>query len=394
MLRGERDCEGGAFLSSLMLKRVLIIAGEASGDLHGAGVVRELKKRIPDIDIFGIGGDRMRKEGMETVVHISSMSFMGFAEVVKNLPFIRKVERLLESLLSTRPPDVVVLIDYPGFNLRFARRVKKKDIAVLYYISPQVWAWHRSRVKKMKGTIDRMLVVFPFEVPIYEKEGIPVQFVGHPLVESIGSTLGRGEFCARYSLMESKKILALLPGSRLQEIEKILPTMIEAALTLQRKDNVQPVVGVAPNLGSEVMRRFVPADYGFPLVENGTYDLMASADAAIVTSGTATLEAGWFGTPMAVVYKTSPLTYFIGSALVDVPHIGLVNIVAEKGIVPEFIQGDMTAQNLVSSIRKILYDIEYGIAMRKELAIIKERLQGPGASGRVAEQVIELGEAA
>jgi lipid-A-disaccharide synthase len=386
--------EDRVFLPSFMLKRVLIIAGEASGDLHGAGVVRELKKRIPDLDIFGIGGDRMRREGMETVIHISSMSFMGFAEVVRNLPFIRKVERMLESLLSTRPPDVVVLIDYPGFNLRFARRVKRKGIAILYYISPQVWAWHRSRVKKMKGIIDRMLVVFPFEVPFYEKEGIPVQFVGHPLVESIGLTLSRPKFCTRHNLRESKKILALLPGSRLQEIERILPTMIKAARELQHKDDVQPVVGVSSNLGSEVMRRYIPEDCGFPLVENGTYDLMASADAAIVTSGTATLETGWFGTPMAVVYKTSPLTFLIGRMLVDVPHIGLVNIVAGKGIVPEFIQGDMTSENLVAAIRKILADVEYGAVMRKELAIIKQKLEGPGASSRVAEQVIALGEAA
>ncbi len=394
MSRKSGNCESGASWLLPMLKRVLIVAGEASGDLHGAGVVRELKHRIPDLDVFGIGGDRMRKEGMETVVHISSMSFMGFAEVVRNLPFIRKVERMLESLLSTRRPDVVVLIDYPGFNLRFARRVKKRGIAILYYISPQVWAWHRTRVKKMKGIVDRMLVVFPFEVPFYESEGIPVQFVGHPLVESIGSTLSRAEFCARHNLKESRKILALLPGSRLQEIERILPTMIKAALELHQNDDVQPVIGIAPNLESAVLRRYVQESPGITLLENGTYDLMASADAAIVTSGTATLETGWFGTPMVVVYKTSPLTFLIGRILVDVPHIGLVNIVAEKGIVPEFIQREMTSKNLIAAIRKILNDYEYGTRMRNELAVIKQRLGAPGASHRVAEQVIALGEAA
>lgn len=212
-----------------MLGRVMMIAGEASGDLHGSGVVRELKSRLPAVDVFGVGGDRMKAEGMELVHHISGLSFMGFMEVLKNLSTINELGRKLEALLDARRPDVVVLIDYPGFNLRFAKKAKQLNIKVLYYISPQVWAWHKGRVKKMRSLVDRMKVVFPFEVEIYKNEGIDVEFVGHPLAESIGSQISRDEFFSVNGFDREKKLLALLPGSRKQEIENIFPTMLETA---------------------------------------------------------------------------------------------------------------------------------------------------------------------
>ena len=376
------------------VKRILILAGEASGDLHGSRVVHELKKRIEGLDVFGIGGEKMQAEGMEIVFHISAMSFMGFAEVVQNIPFIRRVERTLDGLLETRRPDVVILIDYPGFNLRFAKRAKRHGLPILYYISPQVWAWHRSRVKKMKGVVDKMLVVFPFEETLYEREGIPVRFVGHPLAESIRATGSRDEFCARHKLDPQKKILALLPGSRLQEIERILPTMRDAAAELKNTRQIQPVLGVASNLGRDVIQRYSVREAGITLVEKETYNLMSAADAAIVTSGTATLETGWFGTPMAVVYKTSAITYLIGRMLVAIPYVGLVNIVAGKGIVPELIQGKLTTKNLVTVVGKMLADETYAAGIRTELSIIKEKLSGEGASSNVAEEAILLGEAA
>jgi lipid-A-disaccharide synthase len=371
-----------------------MVAGEASGDLHGSGVVRELRKRVPSLEIFGIGGDRMQEEGMELLYHISAMSFMGFAEVVRNIRFIRAVERHLAREMARRRPDVVVLIDYPGFNLRLAQRARRAGIRVLYYISPQVWAWHKNRVQQMRSCVDSIKVVFPFEVDIYRNEGMDAEFVGHPLVERIGSTLSRTEFRERYRMVPGKKILALLPGSRPQEISTIFPTMLQAAERLRTALDLEVAVGVAPNLGAGFLRPYLPQGSPIHCIEHGTYDLMAHADAAIVTSGTATLETGWFGTPMAVVYRTSAITFFIGRMLVDVPHIGLVNIVAGKRIVPEFIQGEMTAANLEIAVGRMLRDQSYASDLRHELAVIRTKLDGPGASARVAEGILRLAEAA
>jgi len=282
-----------------------------------------------------------------------------------------------------------VLIDYPGFNLRFAKRAARKGIPVLYYISPQVWAWHRSRVRKMKGSVRSMKVVFPFEVDIYRNEGMDVEFVGHPIVERIGCRTSREEFFALHGFDPRKKLLALLPGSRLQEIQHILPVMLEAARLLSDNGHVQVALGVAPNLGVSPILPHLKEGSGVTLVENATYDLMAHADAAVVTSGTATLETGWFGTPMVVVYKTSPVTFFIGRLLVSVPYIGLVNIVAGKKVAPELIQRELTAQNLVKTVQPLLNDGVSVAAMRTELSVIRERLGKPGASRLVAKEILK-----
>ncbi len=377
-----------------MVHRVMIIAGEVSGDLHGAGVVKELIRRFPTIDVFGIGGEKMKAEGMQLIYHISNFSFMGFVEVVKHLSFIREVEHELDRLLVLRRPEVLVLIDYPGFNLRFAKRAKARGIKVLYYISPQVWAWHKSRLKQMKTLVDRMKVVFPFEVDLYRKEGIEVEFVGHPLAESIGSETTRNEFVELHGLDAAGKILALLPGSRKQEIEMIFPAMVDTAMRLQQGRSLNVVVGIAPNLDPALLQGMVPSDASFTFVQNVTYDLMKNADAAIVTSGTATLETGWFGTPMAVVYKTSPVTYFLGRMLVNVTNIGLVNIVAGEEVVPEFIQNRMTPSNLVGAVGRMLDDNAYAGEMRRKLAVIKTRLGSSGAAGRVVDGIVELAGAA
>ena len=377
-----------------MVDRVMMIAGEASGDLHGSGVVRELKKRVPSIDVFGMGGDKMEAEGMELIYHMSSLCLMGFVEVLKNIPMIRSVEQELEGLLDQRKPEVVVLIDYPGFNLRFARKAKEHGVKVLYYISPQVWAWNKRRVKKMKRVVDKMDVVFPFEVDIYTQENIDVEFVGHPLAETLHSSRSRESFFQKHKFNVSNKLLGLFPGSRPQEIKDILPTLVAAASKLQRIHSVQVGIGVAPNLSLDLYNRFTRGDSSITLIENGTYDLMEHSDAIIVASGTATLESGWFGTPMVVVYRTSPVTFFIGRLLVNVPHIGLVNIVAGKPVVPEFVQHEMNPENLVNSVSRILQDEAYAQAMRAELSIVKKKLGAPGASGRVADGIIALGQAA
>jgi len=267
-----------------MVDRVMMIAGEASGDLHGSGVVRELKKRVPSIDVFGMGGDKMEAEGMELIYHMSRLCLMGFVEVLKNIPMIRSVERELEGLLDQRKPAVVVLIDYPGFNLRFARKAKEHGIKVLYYISPQVWAWNKRRVKKMKRVVDKMDVVFPFEVDIYTQENIDVEFVGHPLAETLRSSCSRESFFQKHKFNVSNKLLGLFPGSRPQEIKDILPTLVAAASKLQRIHSVQVGIGVAPNLSLDLYNRFTRGDCSITLIENGTYDLMEHSDAIIVAS--------------------------------------------------------------------------------------------------------------
>lgn len=372
----------------MAVRRVMMIAGEASGDMHAAGVVRELKRHDPSMDVFGMGGENMAREGMELAVHMSHMAFMGFVEVVRHLRTILRVQGALEQEMDRRAPDVVVLVDYPGFNLRFAQVAKRRNIPVLYYISPQVWAWHRGRVKKMKHLVDKMHVIFPFESEIYEAEGIPVEFVGHPLVERLAVGTTREEFFRGHGLAPEKKLLGLFPGSRVQEIHHILPTMVKAARELSSVMDIQVAVGVAPNLGREALSSYVPPSSGIALIEHATYDLMLHADAAIVTSGTATLEAGWFGTPMAVVYKTSSLTYAIGRMLVDVNHISLVNIVAGRGIVPELLQHDCTPGRLAATMGPLLADAAAASAMRKDLALVRERLGAGGASARVAASII------
>lgn len=272
-----------------MVQRVMIIAGEASGDLHGAGVVRELKRLSPDVDVYGVGGDKMKREGMDIIYHLRELGFMGFMEVLKHLPFIKTMEYTLEQIVKFKKPDVLILIDYPGFNLRFARIAKRYGVKIVYYISPQVWAWHKSRLKKIRLLVDKMLVIFPFEEAFYRAEGIDAEFVGHPLLEVLESKLDRKNFCKRFSLDQQKPIIALLPGSRKQEIDHIFPEMLSAARMISLQNDAQIVVGVAPTLEEEYFRTLYNIkDVHF--IKGLTYEVMANADFAFVTSGTATLE--------------------------------------------------------------------------------------------------------
>jgi len=370
-------------------KRVMIIAGEASGDLHGSGVVRELKRLSPGIDVYGVGGDKMKHEGMENIYHINELGFMGFTEVLKHLPFIKAMEHALGQIVKFKRPDVLLLIDYPGFNLRFARIARQYNVKIVYYISPQVWAWHKSRVKKMKALVDKMLVIFPFEVDFYRAEGINAEFVGHPLLESLEPTLDRKSFCKRFELDGQKKILALLPGSRRQEIERIFPVMLNAARKVAAEKDIEIVIGAAPTIEEQYFRTLYNLN-DTHLIAGLTYDVMANADFAFVASGTATLETACFGTPMFVVYKTSFLTYCIGRLLVRVKNIGLVNIVAGKTIAPEFIQYRANAKELASSALRLLGDEKRLIDMKTELSKVKGMLGSIGASRKVAERILEI----
>jgi len=372
-----------------MLRRVMIIAGEASGDLHGSGVVRELKRLHHNVDIYGVGGERMRQEGMHLIYHIRELGFMGFAEVLKHLPFIKVMQHTLEQILKFKKTDVLVLIDYPGFNLRFARIAKKYGVKIVYYISPQIWAWHKSRIKQIRELVDKMLVIFPFEVDIYRAEGVDVEFVGHPLLEVLESHMDRTSFCKRYGIDPRHKILGLLPGSRRQEIENIFPVMLSAAKQVAYELDMEIAVAVAPTLEENYFRTFYALE-GIHLVSGATYDLMKHSDFAIVTSGTATLETACFETPMIVVYKTSWLTYLIGRLLIRLRNIGLVNIVAGKRIVPEFVQHSASARNLAREALRILKNESRLSQMKADLASFKSRLGEAGASRKVAERILQL----
>ncbi len=366
----------------------MILAGEASGDLHGAGVVRALRELSPGIEVFGMGGDQMRAEGMDVLVDIRKMAFMGFVEVVRNLRTVFAAERVLGAAMEERRPEAVLLIDYPGFNLRFARRARKAGVAVFYYISPQVWAWHKSRIHTIRELVDRMHVIFPFEETLYREAGVPVTFVGHPLVERLEPLADRAAWLREQGFDPARPLLGLFPGSRTQEIERILPAMVQAARTLATGGACQVAIGRAAILAPGVIERHVPADAGIRIVDRGTHELMQCSTAALVTSGTATLEVGWYGTPFVVVYRTSPVTFAIGRRLVQVKHIGLVNIVAERTLVPELVQGDCTPERMVQEVGPMVFDTAVHARVHASLGVIRQRLGGPGASRRVAASIL------
>lgn len=367
----------------------MIVTGEASGEMYGSRVVRALKKIDPTIHIFGIGGDLMQLEGMELLAHIRDMSFMGLIEVAKHYPWLRKVFRRCVRELILRKPDTLLVIDYPGFNLKLAKKARKNGVRVVYYISPQVWAWGKNRVTKMKSLIDQFAVIFPFEKEIYEKAGIPVSFVGHPLMEILEFNTSRKEFLQNHSLPD-EKILALFPGSRKQEINKLLPTMIEAAERLCESFPCTIAIGVTLHVPLEFYHNLLLNHPDIHLISSATQALMEHAHAAIVTSGTATVETAIYQIPMAIVYKTSRVTYEIFKRLVSVNHIGMVNILAGKTIVPELIQHECTVENLVREMRPLLIDEQRRSEVIHDLGSIREKFGKPGASARVAQMVLQL----
>lgn len=370
----------------------MIIAGEASGEMHGAGVVLALKARRPEIEVFGIGGDQMGKAGCALIYHIRDFSIMGITEVVRHLPFIRKVLRRLERLLQSQPPDLLILIDYPDFNLRVARKARKHGIPVLYYISPQVWAWRARRIHTIARLVDCMAVIFPFEVELYEKAGAKVVFVGHPLLDILESRRTRADFCARAGLDPDRKIVGILPGSRTMELDRMLPTMVETLKSVQRElPEVQGVIGLAPTVSRTDIEQYHEGHAKeISIVENDTYEIMNHSDLLLVTSGTATLESAYFGTPLIVLYRMSRLSWWIARYLVNIPDIGLVNVLAGHRIVPEFLQNEVDPKILSPVVIELLRTPRKRQAMTQKMQEVKKRLGTPGASSRVAELALGM----
>lgn len=369
---------------------ILIIAGEASGDLHGARLVQALKAASPDSHIFGIGGDGMAAAGMELLFHIRDMAVVGFSEVIRHLPFLRKVMATLIAETERRQPGVAILIDYPGFNLRLAKRLRERGIKILYYIAPQVWAWGAKRIPQMAKLVDEMAVVFPFEAPLFSNAGLRTHFVGHPLLEGLSPKLTQQDFFSVNGFVKHKPLLGLLPGSRQHEITRLLPDMIATAQLLRaRHPDLQIGVGQAPTLPESLYRQFI-AHHEIKLIPNGTYELMRDSTACIVCSGTATLETACFGTPLAIVYRVSRLSYEIGRRVVKLPYIGLVNVVAGRKIAPEFVQNDFRPQAVAEALSPYLQHSQKREQFCRELAQMRNHLGTPGASQRTAAIALRL----
>lgn len=374
-----------------MNKKIMVIAGEASGDQHGAGLVRECKKLNPNLSFTGIGGDKMRAEGVETLVDVSELGVVGFVEVIKHLPTIYKTFKKIEAELKNNPPDLLVLVDYPGFNLRLAKVAKKLGIKVLYYISPQVWAWRQGRVKNIAKVVDHMAVIFPFEVDFYTKYNVPVTYVGHPLTHEVKSQFTKLEAQKAFNLDLAKKTVAILPGSRKGELSRLLPTMLDTVKLLADKHNdLQFILLQAPTIFDDYLKEFLK-DFTVPLriVKNKTYDVMQAADAVIVASGTATLETALMKTPMVVIYKIAPLTAMIAKHLIKIDNIALCNIVAGERVVPELLQDAATPEAIAKEIEILLYDATQRTMIIEKLAKIRDKMGVEDGSKNVAKLVIK-----
>ena len=357
-------------------KNVLIIAGEVSGDLHGASLIHELKKLDSSLKIFGVGGNKMQAEGMELIYHIDKMAFLGFVEVVKHLPFIKKVQRDIIDEVKKRKVRDVVLIDYPGFNLSIAKKLKelepKLKLELIYYITPQVWAWGKGRVNKIRELFKKVLVVFPFEEKFFKSKNVNTEFVGHPLIQEIKGYdfISRDLLNDKFDLDSAKDILLILPGSRKQEVKSIFPEAIKAANKLSKQFNLQTVVACSSSIDEQVFYELTDQQ-NFKVVKDHTYDLLKHSKFGIVKSGTSTLEAGLMELPMVIIYKTSMLTYKIGKSLVKIKNIGMANIVLDEQVVPELIQNDANAENIYDEAKNILSDDDVYADIKRKLSRIK-----------------------
>ncbi len=370
-------------------KRVMIVAGEASGDIYGAGLVRAVQATDPAFSFFGIGGPRMREAGCETLVDSADMAVVGLVEVLKHFDVIAAAFLKLKKILLETPPDLLILIDYPGFNLRLAKVAKKAGVKVLYYISPQIWAWRQGRVKKIKRLVDHMAVILPFEAPFYQQAGVPVSFVGHPMADLVEVSLTREQAATSFGLDPSRQVVGLFPGSRRSEVSRLLPVILGAAgLLKQRFPTIQFVLPLASTLSDDDLVPWLEGcDLPITVTRERIHDLMRACDAVISVSGTVTLEVALVGTPLVIIYKLSPITFQLAKRLVKVEHIGLCNIVAGETVAPELIQDDASPERIAAAIVNLLTDNAQSSAIRARLAHVRERLGGGGADQRMAELV-------
>lgn len=363
--------------------RIFLAAGETSGDIHGANLVRALRTAEADVVCEGLGGPRMAEAGMELREDLAGRAIMGFAEVARSLPYIRRVFRSTEAHLAQTRPDCVVLIDYPGFNMRLAARAKARGLRVVYYISPQVWAWKAGRVRTLARVVDKMLVILPFEEKLYREAGVDCAFVGHPLMDQIETISVAGVY-------RGGLIVGLLPGSREQEIRRLMAPMIAVAKGIRAAYPGARFVVPCVNAAREAQVRALAGNFPLETAAGHMYEVLDAARFCLVASGTATLETALFGVPMAILYKTGRLNYWIARRLVRISHIGLANILAGRGIVPEFIQDQVSADAILPAALELMADTPRRRQMLDDLAALRAALGGPGASMRAAKAILDV----
>jgi lipid-A-disaccharide synthase len=374
---------------------LLLSAGEASGDMYAARLATALKQRL-DVAIFGMGGPQMRAAGVEIITDYSEVSVVGITEVLKRLPSLMRAMRHLVDEAERRRPQLAILTDFPGFHLRLARKLRRKGIQNVYYICPQFWAWRPWRVNLVRRRFALALCIFPFEEKFYADAGVPVKFIGHPLVGNVTPTLTREEFCRKYGLVEGRAIIAILPGSRRGEIAHHVPVLVEALQEVKEAitGKLELVVAAAPGLNLQQLKAMFPAQWQVKFVERDTYNTVAVADLAIVSSGTATVETALLGKPMIVVYRLSPLTAKLAKPLVRTKYFSMVNLIAGQSVVPELIQDDFTAHRVAEEVAKLLSpsgDAKRHVEeMCRALAEVRERLGPPGAVERAADAIADL----
>lgn len=372
----------------------MIIAGEASGDLHGANLARELRKLDSSLQLSGIGGAGMAAAGVKLLYNISSLAVMGIVEVFTRLQDIRSAMKILVKQFRVDRPDLLVLIDYPGFNLDLARRARKYKIPVLYYISPKIWAWREGRIKRIKKFVDRMAVILPFEKKFYQAHGVEVDFVGNPLLDQVKTTMAAAEFRARHQIDPDATVIGIMPGSRRQEIAKLLPIFIQAAAKLNRE--IKKCVFLLPLASTltedEIKKHSAFADRNFDIriMKEERYDAMAACAAAMAASGTLTMELAILRVPMVVCYRVSTVSYLVARPFIKVEYASLVNLVAGRAVVPELLQQQATPENIYQAMLPLLNNDKAAAAMQQELAQVCDRLGAPGASERAAKIVVDM----
>jgi len=372
----------------------MIIAGEASGDLHGANLARELKLLKSSLKLSGIGGTGMAEAGVALHYDISNLAVMGFIEVLNRLKDIRSAMKILEEQFIIDPPDLLILIDYPGFNLELARRAKKHNIPVLYYISPKIWAWREGRIEKIKRYVDRMAVILPFEKKFYQKHGIDVDFVGNPLLDQVHATLSQAEFKVRYGIDPDATVIGIMPGSRRQEVAKLLPLFIQSAVMLNNKiKKCVFLLPLASTLTEDEIKEHLAHDarlLEIQIIKNERYEAMAACDAAMAASGTLTLELAILKIPMVVSYRISLVSSLLAKSFIKVKYASLVNLIAEKEIVTELLQFKATPENIYEEMLSLLFNHEARDTMQKELSNVCDQLGEPGASKRTAKIAVDI----
>lgn len=379
--------------------KIMLIAGEASGDAHGARLVEALRNKLPAAVFFGCAGKLMRDSGVEASVQADGLSIMGLPEIAAALPMFIRTYRKLVATAVERKPDVVILIDFPEFNLKLARSLSRKGFKVVYFISPQLWGWRQYRRRTIRDHVDKLLTILPFEKDWYAERGIDnVEYVGNPLAGEVKPSVSKEQFCLSAGLDPKRPIIAFLSGSRRKEVSKILPLMLQAAAIMSEKErSLQFAISIAPMRGpgeikeiiAKVRNSGIEVPEQIAVVSGQTYDLLNAADAAAVASGTATLETGMIGTPLVVVYKASGFNFRLVRPLIKVEHFGLINLIAGKRIAAELIQDDFTPTTLANELFTIL-EPETNMAMRKELRTAADQLGKGGASERAAEVIVNL----